>query len=413
LIKKVIKAEEEAQALRHRIEHLGRHATNVGRVLRYRQKQRGGKSPPPAEVDVINTIDKSLRQCQECLQFVCRRLKPFETSAQTARDKWSRGFKFVNSAKFIEAQLGVVNTHLENLTLSCTLLSNLDSVDASKALAEQNHVLQEVRALLRAVVHRATDEQSTLFQLSESELDLSESHADQLGPSNSLGEGADLFEDEHADEESVAAVQLSRRCSECWRRNLPMPDTELAIAVKHKQAEIARGIIQRCGEDDVTRRDAENWTLLHYAAHNADHQTVLVLLETEAGRASEFVNATSKEGQTALMSVAKQANTSQESILEIAKELIDKGCNIDAEDESVKTRSALYFAIDGPKTTPREHFVELLVGRGANKDRIWETYPEKAELYSALRIEPRKKERTSSTSSVKSSRLFRALSRSD
>ena len=400
MIKKVIKAEAEAQALRHRTEHLGNLAKSVGRVLRYRKKQRGKAEPPPAEKDVLKTIKESLDECQTCLKFICDQLKPYDgESEQGTLDKMSTGFKFVNSQPFITTQLSIINTHLQNLTLSVTLLNNLDSIDSTRQLQEQSRYIREVRTLVQAIVRQVVDEQSSLFELSE--VDASDAR------NNKQAFDDDSSEEDIADERSDVEVDLTRRCSECWRRNLPVPDTALAIAVKRKEAEIVRGILESCEEADITVKDAEDWTLLHYAAHNADHDTLCVLLETSVGRAPEFVDAASKEGQTALMQVAKQADEDQS--IEIAKELIAHGCNLDIEDESVIGRSALYFVVDGPKTPNRERFVELLVGKGAKKTTVQDKYAEKAKFYPSLKEDSQNRERKSSITS----RIKRTLSRSD
>ena len=413
LIKKVIRAEAEAQALRHGIEHLGTLAQSVGKVLRHRREQRGKVEPPSAEKDVLKTTKESLVECRTCLKLLCDQLKPYDDGrGRGTLEKMSAGFKFVNSEPFIRSQLSIINTHLQNLTLSVTLLNSLDHIDSTRQLQEQNRYIREVRTLLQAVVRRAGDEQSSLAELYE--VDIAEVRDSDQALEDQISE------DDTAGEENDAEIDVTRRCEECWKRNLPVPDSPLAIAVKHKEADIVRGILESPEVVDIRIRDAEDWTLLHYAAHNADLETLSALLESSVGRAPEFVNATSKEGQTALMQVAKQADTDQS--LELAKVLIDHGCDLDIEDDSdignsseegsAIGRSALYFIIDGPKTPNRERLVELFVGKGANKTIIQETYPEKAAYYPALREESQKRDRGSSTSSI-TGRVMRTLSRSD
>jgi hypothetical protein len=58
------------------------------------------------------------------------------------------------------------------------------------------------------------------------------------------------------------------------------------------------------------------------------------------------------------------------------------------------------FTIDGPKTPNREQFVDLLVGKGADKRAIKGKYPEKARDYPAREETPssERRERTSSLS---------------
>ena len=416
LIKKVIHAEAEANALRHRTEHLGYLAKSVGKVLKLRKKRQGSVEPPSAEKDVLKSIKDSLVECRTCLKSLCDQLKPYDgVNERGTLENLGVGFKFVNSEPFIKSQLSIINTHLQNLTLSVTLLNSLDHIDSTRQLQDQNRYMREVRTLLLTVVRQAGDEQSSLAELAqESQVDLIDSR-----DSPQLTE-EDSSADDTASEESEAEVDLTKRCKECWKRNLPVPDTPLAIAVKHRQAGVVRGILESSEEVDVKAADAEDWTLLHYAAHNTDLETLSALLECSVGRAPEFVNATSKEGQTALMQVAKQADTDQS--LELAKALIDHECDINIEDDSnigklgdddrIVGRSALYFVIDGPKTPNREKLVELLVGKGAKTGPVQQTYPEKAKYYSALQNETPKKPRTSSTGSI-SNRVRRTLSRSD
>ncbi len=401
LIKKVLKAEAEAEALQHRTEHLESLSRSVGKVLRYRKKQRGNDEAPPAEKDIIKTIKASLLECRTCLKVICAKLKPYDEQRERGTlDKMSTGFKFIKSEAFIESQEKIINSHLQNLTLMVTLLNNLDHIDENRQRKEQGRYLHEVRTLVEAIVRQVVDEQSSVFQLLETD---AEDHRGSPSP--------DDVDDSENDSESDDGeeIDLKRRCSECWKRGLPLPDTALAIAVKREQSENVRGILAICEEADIRVTDAEEWTLLHYAAHKSDHATLCILLESSVGRAPDFVDAKSKDGQTALMQVAKQADT--EKSLELAKELIAHECDIDTEDESDIGRSALYFAIDGPKTPNREKFVELLVGKGAQKATMRDKFPEKASFYPALREETPARERRESTSSI-TRKLSKTFSRS-
>ncbi|KAJ9605871.1 hypothetical protein H2200_009720 [Cladophialophora chaetospira] len=403
LIKRVLQADVEAEALQHRTEHLESLAKSVGKVLRYRKKQRGDAQPPPAEKDIIKTIKGSLVECRTCLKVICDRLKPYaEQKERGTLDKMSTGFKFVNSQAFIESQEKIISSHLQNLTLLVTLLNNLDHIDDTRQRQEQGRYLREVRTLVEAVVRQVVDEQSSVFRLLEA--DASE-HQGSPSP-----EDMDDIESDPESDGGSSKIEMERRCPECWKRNLPVPDTPLAIAVKREQSEIVRGILETCEDKDIMITDAEDWTLLHYAAHKADHATVCVLLESSVGWAPDFIDARSKDGQTALMQIAKQAD--QEKSLELAKELIAHKCNLDAEDDSSIRRSALYFAIDGPKTTNRERFVDYLVERGAQKATLSEKYPEKASDYLALREQSHGREQKESSSSI-GRKLSKAFSRSE
>ena len=403
LIKRVLQAEAEAEALQHRTEHLESLAKSVGKVLRYRRKQRGDAQLPPAEKDIIKTIKGSLTECRTCLKVICDKLKPYEEQKERGTlDKMSTGFKFINSETFIESQEKIISSHLQNLTLLVTLLNNLDHIDDSHQRQEQGRYLREVRTLVEAVVRQVVDEQSSVFRLLEADAD---DHQGSPSP-----EDVDGIESDSESDDGSLKIDLESRCPECWKRNLPVPDTPLAIAVKREQSEIVRGILESCEEKDIKITDAEDWTLLHYAAHKSDHATVCVLLESSVGWAPDFIDARSKDGQTALMQIAKQAD--QEKSLELAKELIAHDCNLDTEDDSNIGRSALYFAIDGPKTPNRERFVDLLVGKGAQKATLSDKFPEKARDYPALREESPGRGRKESTSSI-TRKLSKAFSRSE
>jgi hypothetical protein len=86
--------------------------------------------------------------------------------------------------------------------------------------------------------------------------------------------------------------------------------------------------------------------------------------------------------------------------LELAKELIVHGCDLDMDDDGDIGRSASYFHDRRPKTPNREQFVDLLVGKGADKRAIKGKYPEKARDYPAREERPssERRERTSSLS---------------
>jgi hypothetical protein len=404
LIKKAVAAEAEAEALQHRTEHLESLAKSVGKVLRYRKKRQGDRNLPSAEIDIIKTIKGSLLECQTCLRFICEKFAPYaEQRKRGTLDKLSKGFKFIRSESFIESQEKIINTHLQSLTLAVTLLNNLDHSEGASQQQQQGQYLREVRSLVEAIVRQVVDEQSSVFDL------LGGDAGGQ--PSSPRFDDIDETEDDFADEQSEHEVDLQNRCPECWKRNLPVPDTALAIAVKREQSESVRGILETCEEEDIMVRDAEDWTLLHFAAHKADLETLCVLLDSSIGRTADFVNAKSKEGQTPLMQIAKQADA--EKSLKIAEELIAHGCDIDTEDESEIGRSALYFAVDGPKTSNRERLVDMLIENGARKADMWEKFPEKASFYPALREQSPNRERKESTSSTITRKLSKAFSRSD
>lgn len=131
---------------------------------------------------------------------------------------------------------------------------------------------------------------------------------------------------------------------------------------------------------DITAKHAEQWTVLHHAAHKLDHFAVRQILEIEAR--TEFLNAKTDQGFTALMYAARLS--SAESSVMVARELLEGGCDVNVADESEDHRTALYLVVEDSKTDTRQMWVELLLDKGARIAPIQKRIPKRFENYPIL-----------------------------
>ena len=279
-------------------------------------------------------IAESLKRCEVCLQVIEAELDPLDVMGTKARPpEFGKRIKWVCSQAFIRSQQNLIDTHLDNLKLDLAILQSLD----------QSATLSAVRALTRALTNNASDQQVNLEHLERPDSD-----GDVPSPVN-----------EPSSDDEDLEPDVSKHCPGCQRLNMTIPDTALAMAVKHRQASKVPKLITE-GEDP-TIKDPNEWSLLHHSTHLVDLQTTRALLEALSSQ--EFVDARTRDGYTALMHVAGQADA--DGSCEIADELIKRGSQVNIKDHSEDSRTALWWAVDGGYSKNRERLVEILVDNGA------------------------------------------------
>ena len=345
LVQEVIEARAEADILHHKTIHLQELAKKIHLVLEIRQAQRT-LTPTP----FLTSIESSLTQCEENVRLLQLKLEPLAVSERRRRGTgFAHRIEYVCSQNFIRRQESVIGTYINILTLDFILLQNLDQ---SATRRVQTETLAAVQGLALTLGGNAADAQSDLFQSTHDEtLEITEGlEPPQQGPR----------EDANAGDRDAPILDFVNVCPECRKRNIIVPEGALAIAVKHRQTTHVKDII-KADDADVSVRDAEDWTLLHHAAHNVDLEIIEALLHNPKGRA--LIDDVTQQRQTALMLVAQQVEVSDS--LAIAQVLINFGCNVNVKDSSDSERCALYFAVDGPKTERREAFVNLLSRSGS------------------------------------------------
>ena len=299
-----------------------------------KDRQRQERRPDQNIKDTIMEIAESLKRCEVCLQVIEAELDPLDVMGTRARPPdFGKRIKWVCSQAFIRSQQNLIDTHLDNLKLDLAILQSLD----------QSATLNAVRALTRALTNNASDQQVNLEHLERPDSD-----GDAPSPVNEP-----TSDDEDLDEE------LSKHCPGCQRLNMTIPDAPLAMAVKHRQASKVQQLVS--GGHDATIRDPNEWSLLHHSTHLVDVQTTYALLK--ALSSPEFVDARTRDGYTALMHVAGQADT--DGSYDIADELIKRGSDVNTKDHSEDRRTALWWAVDGGYSKNRERLVDFLVDHGA------------------------------------------------
>ena len=299
-----------------------------------KDRQRQERRPDQNTKDTILEIAESLKRCEVCLQVIEAELDPLDVMGTKARPPdFGKRIKWVCSQDFIRSQQNLIDTHLDNLKLDLAILQSLD----------QSATLTAVRALTRALTNNASDQQVNLEHLERPDSD---------------GDVPSAINEPSSDDEDLEP-EVSKHCPGCQRLNLTIPDTALAMAVKHRQATKVPKLISE-GEDP-TIKDPNEWSLLHHSTHLVDVQTTCALLE--ALSTPEVIDARTRDGYTALMHVAGQADT--DGSCEIADELLKRGSQVDLKDHSEDNRTALWWAVDGGYSKNRERLIGILVHNGA------------------------------------------------
>ncbi len=352
LINKVIRARTNAATLYHQMRHLRLFAKRIGRILKDRQSQQ--PATDQNTIETITEIAESLRQCEICLQQIEEELNPLDVMGTKYRSPdFLARIKWVCSEPFIRSQQSLIATHLDNLNLDLKILQSLD----------QSATLNAIRALARALTQNASDQQVNL------------SHLERPGPDDD----APTHINEPPSDSEDPVSELSKYCPECQRLNIVIPDSDLTIAVKYRQADRVQQLISE--GQDATIEDPYKWSLLHHSTHLVDVQTTFALLEAPSLR--ELVDAKTRDCFTALMHVAGQADA--DGSWEIAEALIRSGSDVNIQDESEDKRTALWWAVDGSYSTNRERLINILVRAGANVDSVRSGKLEnQAKMYSAL-----------------------------
>lgn len=310
-------------------------AARIGRFLKSRQKD--GPLKDPTAKATIDAILESLTECGECLTGIEVLLEPLAVPPTGDRPAdFGKRINFVCNASYIKRQQDLIKTHVDNLTVDLILLQSLD----------QSATLKRLQKLSTALVGNAQAQRSTLGQLSfpESEEDIPLSR--------------DLSSDESEEE-----LDLQQGCQECRRRNTLVPDTPLAIAVKHQASDSVETLTQSATAAEFNVRDAEDWTLLHHATHLTNLAITTHLLSHPEASRDTFLNAQTKDGQTALMLLAAQTDAKDSE--RIAEELITRRCDVSIQDFSEDSRTALWWAVDGSHSRQRQSMVELLIRHGS------------------------------------------------
>lgn len=344
LIQEVIEAQTEADVLHHKTIHLQELTKKIQLVLKIRQAQRT-LTPTP----LLRSIESSLTECAKNVRLLQVKLEPLAVPGGRRRGtSFAHRIAYVCSQNFIRSQESVIGTYIDILTLDFILLQNLDQ---SAARRVQTETLAVVQSLALTLGGNAADAQADLLQSTHDEtLEITEDLELEYNDPEQ-----DPREDANAGDGDAPILDFVNVCPACRERNIIVPEGPLAIAVKHRQATHVKNII-KADDADISVRDAEDWTLLHHAAHNVDLEIVEALLHNPKGCA--LIDDVTQQRQTALMLVAQQVEVSDS--LAIAQVLIKSGCNVNIKDSSDSERCALYFAMDGPKTERREAFVNLL-----------------------------------------------------
>ena len=392
LIQEVIEARAEADVLHHKTIHLQELTKKIHMVLEIRQAQRT-LTPTP----LLRSIESSLKECGKSVRLLQVKLEPLAVPGGRRRGTgFAHRIEYVCSQNFIRSQESVIGTYIDILTLDFILLQNLDQ---SAARRVQIETLAAVQGLALTLGGNATDAQADLFQPTHDEtLEITESLEPETPPEQDPGENAT------AGDRDAPILDFVNVCPECRKRNIIVPEGALAIAVKHRTATHVKDII-KADDTDMSVRDAEDWTLLHHAAHAVDLEIVEALLDNPKGRA--LIDDVTQQRQTALMLVAQQVEVSDS--LAIARVLINFGCNVNIKDSSDSERCALYFAVDGPKTERREDFVNLLSESGSELAWVRKNLQDKFKRYPDL--EDRFQEEAAPEEAAKEDSRIRRLSR--
>lgn len=369
LVRQLYNAKEEADDLYCKVKHLHTISRNVYNVLRERSESHPRQNWSSAEIDVHESIEYSLRESRRCLLVLRGCLMPLNTTQSgEGHNRLASRIEYVFDKPMLNRQAETIKTNINMLTTNLILLQMLDK-------DKRPEILHPICQLNQAIAQDVARQEAVIIdELPKDERDAIVHDADAVGPSESShDENEDV---QHSDSE----LDINKGCSKCRKRNNPVPDSELTLAVKYGKPVIVKYWIE--AGSDVGVLDKDDWTLLHHASHRVDYETIRCLMDSPKLREAQLMDARTRNGQTALMHVAGQVDATQSH--EVAEVLIRSGCDVNITDSSEENRSALYLALDGSKTKERQRFIELLINNGADVSSVADTLPEKCKAYEVL-----------------------------
>lgn len=157
-----------------------------------------------------------------------------------------------------------------------------------------------------------------------------------------------------AGNEQMVGLLLSKEAD----KDASAPHTPLLVAVKTNQSRVVDILLDQGADPNLL--NADKWSMLHHAVNSNAIDTLVTLLSSKHKDKID-IETRSSTGRTALLLAAERASKPQNHTL--AEVLLRKRADPNATDSC--SRSALFFATNGPRNNERENFVRLLLKYGA------------------------------------------------
>jgi ankyrin repeat protein len=178
----VAQAHQEAKTLSQKTNRLTDLVKTVCSRLDLRRTAPGPRLPSEEEKVIEETVDASLQACQECLlnlNRILRGLSPNEPLDVGSR--FVRSVRFTLSASERQKQERVLETRIQELSMSLHLLQLLEHADTHNQLAELRRQVSQALAHLRSLLQQTSPDRSSVIIESQEQMEIPPDHPDYLG----------------------------------------------------------------------------------------------------------------------------------------------------------------------------------------------------------------------------------------
>jgi hypothetical protein len=328
--------------------------------------QQDGKVNEDVQATVAS-IGKSLQACEAAVKVIHKSIQPL---AEETGKLWLRRIKYVWGTPIMQEQKELVLIHLHFLGIDLHILQCLYQRQVMQALSsvvEYRDGLQETAEDRRAEVAQHIED-ACAGTAEANEASNRQASDDGEFTSDSAPSAEDVDEDD---------IVQTRHENYLERDSAP-----LEIAVRRKDHRKIKKLLEDGLE--IAVKDDDDWTLLHHACHNLDNDSVAVLLADPERLPAGWLDMKTRRGETALMRIAQQADRSAS--IDIARTLLDSGCDANVVQDGSTSRDALYYILDHSKTSKRVRFVRLLVrDNNARIDLVKDAFPQRVKEYPDIR----------------------------
>lgn len=163
LVKRVRKARADAQLLYQKVKNLERLVRAVDSRLQIRDERRGSEAAPKEEARIEETSQTSLDACRQCLLNlirIARRAAHTEHVDRSAR--LVRSICFTLSADTIQRQEKDIETQIQALSTSLSLLQLIEHEATQNRLDRLDRTVQQAIAHLKTIPHEQISSRTSM-----------------------------------------------------------------------------------------------------------------------------------------------------------------------------------------------------------------------------------------------------------
>jgi ankyrin repeat protein len=161
-VKEVMRAHAEARLLYQKTSNLFKLIRSVDSRLHTRQELRGSESPLPEEARIEETIKASLGVCRQCLLSIEYKIRGLaSTERVNGPIEAVRSVRFTLSANTIQKQEREIETNIQALSTSLSLLQLLEHEGTQKRIDRLEQTVQRAIAHIQTIPQRTTPGQSS------------------------------------------------------------------------------------------------------------------------------------------------------------------------------------------------------------------------------------------------------------